>query len=144
MKLCNYNFIMITLNQKEKMSDNDIKMLYRKSRKKLFKTCCSILSIIMVIVIPYYWISEKEVPFFFILFFSIFCLPMTISSYKSYKGDMYACYGIVKGKCIRYAKKLSRGAPLIIPYENTVELGTFKHNFKQFVSITSAQLKSTE
>ncbi len=135
MKLCTYNFIMITLNQKEKISNDDIKMLYRKSGKKSFKICCSILSIIMIIAIPYYCISEKEVPFFFILFFTLFWLPMTISSYKSYKGDMYACYGIVKGKCIRYAKKLSRGAPLIIPYENTVELGTFKHKYTLFQTI---------
>ena len=52
MKLCNYNFIMITLNQKEKISNDDIKMLYRKSGKKSFKISFSILSIIMIISIP--------------------------------------------------------------------------------------------
>ena len=126
MKLCNYNFIMITLNQKEKISNDDIKMLYRKSGKKSFKISFSILSIIMIISIPYYWITEKEVPLLFILFFLFLCLPMTIESFK--QKNLYACYGIVKGKTVRCARVSGRGR-VFMPYENTVELGTYKHKY---------------
>jgi len=94
MKLYETNFKAIV--DKEELPETEIKMLYKKSGKKSFKISFSILSIIMIISIPYYWITEKEVPLLFILFFVFLCLPMTIESFKQKK--LYACYGIVKEK----------------------------------------------
>lgn len=94
MKLYETNFTAIV--DKEELTETEIKMLYKKSGKKSFKISFSILSIIMIISIPYYWITEKEIPLLFILFFVFLCLPMTIESFKP--KDLYACYGIVKEK----------------------------------------------
>lgn len=80
MKLYKTNFKAIV--DKEELPETEIKMLYKKSGKKSFKISFSILSIIMIISIPYYWIAEKEVPLLFILFFVFLCLPMTIESFK--------------------------------------------------------------
>lgn len=83
MKLYKTNFKAIV--DKEELPETEIKMLYKKSGKKSFKISFSILSIIMIISIPYYWIAEKEVPLLFILFFVFLCLPMTIESFKQKK-----------------------------------------------------------
>ena len=66
MKLYETNFKAIV--DKEELPEAEIKMLYKKSGKKSFKICFSILSIIMIISIPYYWITEKEVPLFLYCF----------------------------------------------------------------------------
>ena len=124
MKLYETNFKAIV--DKEELPETEIKMLYKKSGKKSFKISFSILSIIMIISIPYYWITEKEIPLLFILFFVFLCLPMTIESFKP--KDLYACYGIVKEKTVRCARVSGRGR-VFIPYENTVELGTYKHKY---------------
>lgn len=70
MKLYETNFKAIV--DKEELPETEIKMLYKKSGKKSFKISFSILSIIMIISIPYYWITEKEIPLLFILFFCVF------------------------------------------------------------------------
>ena len=51
---------------------------------------------------------------------------MTIESYKH--KELYACYGIVKEKNVRCARISGRGH-IFMPYENTVELGTYKNKY---------------
>lgn len=126
MKLHYVDLVRLSLQQNEKVTANDIKIIRKKSGKKSFKICFSILSIILIIFIPYYWITENEVPLFFVLFFLFLCLPMTIESYKH--KELYACYGIVKEKTVRCARISGRGR-IFMPYENTVELGTYKHKY---------------
>ena len=66
MKLYETNFKAIV--DKEELPETEIKMLYKKSGKKSFKISFSILSIIMIISIPYYWIEEKKFHFYLYCF----------------------------------------------------------------------------
>lgn len=136
------NFIFLISSLNEKISDKELKTIHKKNGDNTFRICFLILSVIMITVIPYSWIVNKEFPLFYILFFYFLCLPMTIDSFKS--KEEYACYGIVKDKTIRCARITSRSTPAFMSFDNTVEKGTYKHKLTLSSSVCDYYFCSVE
>ncbi len=124
MELYDFAVKKLSLHQDEKVTDDELKMIQKKSGTKSMKICFPILSVITLIVIIYTWVVETEFPLFYILFFIFLCLPMTIDLLKN--KEMYACYGTVIDKITRCAKVSGRGT-IYLPFEKTEEIGTYKH-----------------
>lgn len=126
MKLYDFSVKTLSSLQSEKVTDDELKMIQKKSGEKALKTCFPILSVIILVAIIYTWVEEKEFPLFYILFFIFLCLPMTINLLKN--KEMYACYGTVTDKIVRCAKVSGRGT-VYLPFEATKEIGTYKHKY---------------
>ena len=120
MKLNEFNLKELSSVQYEKVSEEDRKIIDKKSGDKAFRICFPVLSVIVLTAIVYSFIVEKEFPLLYILFFVFLCLPMTISSFK--KRDKCACYGFAADKTIRFAKTTGRGR-MYLPFEMTGEAG---------------------
>ncbi len=126
MKLYDSSVDMLSSLQDEKVTDDELKKIQKKSGKKALKICFPILSVITLIAIIYTWVEEKEFPLFYILFFIFLCLPMTIHLLKN--KEIYAYHGTVTDKIVRCAKVSGRGT-VYLPFEATKEIGTYKHKY---------------
>ena len=125
MKLYDSNVETLSLHQDEKVTDDELKMIQKKSGTKAMIICFSIFSVIILIAIIYTFVEEKEFPIFYILVFIFLCLPMTINSLRN--KEMYACYGTVTDKAVRCAKL--HKSHVYLPFEETKEIGTYKHKY---------------
>ena len=124
MTLSYIDVIMLSSSQEEKVSSDEIKMIYKKSGEKALKIFFTVFSVISFTGGVLTVIFDKEFPLFYLLVFIFFSLPMTIDSFK--KKEVYACYGVVVDKTVRCAK-LSGKTICYLPFEKTVEAGTYKH-----------------
>lgn len=125
MILSYWNLKMLSSLQDEKVSDDEIKMIQKKSGEKALKICFPVLSVIMLIAIVYSLVYEKEFQLFYVLAFVFFGF-LSIGSLKH--KEECACYGTIINKTVRCAKISGRGSGYL-PYEKTEEIGTFKHKF---------------
>lgn len=70
MQLHYFDLEILSLQQDEKVTDNDIKIIQKKSGQKTMKICFPVLSIIILIAIIYSLVFENEFPLF--TFYSLF------------------------------------------------------------------------
>lgn len=124
MKLNDIYLKALSSAQYEKVTEEDQKIVDKKSGERSFRICFPILSVIILIAIVYSFVVEKEFPLLHILFFSFLCLPMTIYSFKNKK--KCACYGSIVDKTVRCAKVSGRGR-VYLPFEMTEEEGTYNN-----------------
>ncbi len=125
MILSYWNLKTLSSLQDEKVTDDEIKMIQKKSGERALNIFFPVFSAILFISIIYSLFYEKEFPLFYILAFAFF-LTLSIESLKH--KEKYACYGTVIGKTVRCAKISGRGS-VFLPYEKTEETGTFRHKF---------------
>lgn len=125
MVLSYWNLKTLSSLQDEKVTDDEIKMIQKKSGEKALKIVFPVLSVIMLIAIVYTWIYEEEFQLFYILVFVFFGF-LSIESLKH--KEVCVCYGTIIDKTARCAKISGRGS-VYLPYEKTEEIGTFKHKF---------------
>lgn len=119
------NLEMLSLQQDEKVADDDIKWIQKKSGEKALKIAFPVFTAIMLIAIVYTLIYEKEFQLFYFLAFVFFGF-LSIESLKPQK--VYACYGTIIDKTVRCARISGRGS-VYLPYEKTEEIGASKHRF---------------
>lgn len=118
--------------QEEKVTDDEMKMIQKKNGDRAMKICFPVWSVILVIAIVYTFVCEKEFPLFYILVLVFFFMPMSIFSLK--EKTKPACYGTVIEKTIRCSKVSGRGTSYL-PYEKTVDIGTYKHRYTLFETV---------
>lgn len=119
------NLEWLSSEQDEKVTDDDIKMIQKKSGETALKIVFPVFSVIILIAIVYTWIYEEEFPLIYILVFIFFGF-LSIGVLKP--KEVYACYGTIIDKTVRCAKISGRGS-IYLPYEKTEEIGTYKHKF---------------
>lgn len=132
MKLSVFDLTRFSSSQNDKATNDDLKMIEKKSGKKAMKVCFPIFSMIVLIAIVYTFVSEREFPLFYILVFVFLCLPMSIGLFKEKK--ICACYGVVTSKTVRCAEVHGRGS-VYVPFEKTKAEDTYKHKYTLFRTI---------
>ena len=74
MVLSYWNLEMLSSLQNEKVTDDEIKMIQKKSGETALKIFFPVFSVILLIAIVYSLVYEKEFPLFYILAFAFFYL----------------------------------------------------------------------
>ena len=128
-----YSYLqLLSSQQEEKISAEEIIMIEKKNGDKAMKICFPVFSAILLTASVYTIIIEKEFPLFYLLVLAFLGLPMTIAMHKP--KEWCSCYGTVVDKTVRCAK-LSGKSTAYLPYNKTVETGTFKHRYTLFETV---------
>jgi len=134
MKLSVFDVTRLSSLQNDNVTNDDLKMIEKKSGKRAMKICFPIFSAIVLIDIIFSFIVGEEFPLFYILVFAFLCLPMSIGLFKERHSYICTCYGVVTDKTVRCAEVHGRGSAYV-PFEKTVAEGTYKHKYTLFRTI---------
>ncbi|MBQ8965779.1 hypothetical protein [Ruminococcus sp.] len=132
MTLSYFELKALSSQQEEKLTRDEIKMLEKKSGHSTMKRAFTVFSAMLLIASIYTLIVEKEFPLFYLLVLGFLGLPMTISLHKP--AEWSAVYGRVIDKTVRCAK-LSGKSTAYLPFEKTVEQGSFRHRYTLFETV---------
>lgn len=122
---------MLSAVQDEKVTADEIKMIEKKSGEKTLKIFLTAVTVISLIAGIYTLLAEKEFPVFYSLVFAFFGM---LSAPSSKRREISACYAAVVDKTVRCANSSGK-CSVYLPYEKTVEAGTYKHRYTLFETV---------